>query len=86
LREQKPQSDEAGTPPVTREQFALSSLGLVVALFLFLGAGNLTGVKATSLVLSGTKALSWYYYDKKLDLVFAIAYLLAVAGWQTVAP
>ena len=72
--------------PITRGQFALSSLGLVIALFLFLGTGNLTGVKATSIVMSGMKALSWYYYDKKLDLFFAIAYLVSVAGWQYAAP
>ena len=80
-RQEKNDSEEV-QPPLSREQFAWSSIGLVVALFLFLGSGNLTGVQFASLALAGTKALSWYYYDKKLDLFFAVGYLLTVFWWQ----
>ena len=79
-------NNEEEKAPISKVQFAWSSIGLVTGLFLFLGAGNMLGVKIAALMMSGTKALSWYYYDRKLDLVFAIAYLLTVFGWQAAVP
>ena len=82
----KQEEQESNQPPISRLQFALSDLGLVIALFMFLGAGNLQGVKATAITISFCKILGWYYYDRKIDLLFAVGYILAVAGWQSIAP
>ena len=72
---------EEDKPPVSQSQFAWASLGIVGSLFLFLAAGNLTGVQVAALTMSGVRATSWYYYSKPIDLIFAIAYLGLVASW-----
>lgn len=78
------ETDEGEVAPVSKEQFAMFSLALVTALFLFLAVDNLKGVQASAVLLSITKISSWYYHDRKIDLFFAIAYLLAVAGWLAI--
>jgi len=70
------------TPPLSQVQFAWASLGTVAALFLFLGAGNLQGVQVAALTMAGIRSVSWYYYEKWVDLAFAIAYMGLVATWQ----